>query len=80
MTATDPIHVTYSLAVPEAWHVLVDSHARTVAIVMMAPYYRCIFGNPLDAAITELRISPAAMIRQARLAALESWMPHGAPH
>ena len=77
------IRVICSADVPDSWHVMCDAQKKTRAIVMLAPVFRVIYGNPADEAITELRISVLAMARHAisaaHLAALEMWEPEGRP-
>ena len=80
---TPDIRVTCSADVPDSWHVMCDAEKKTRAIVMLAPVFRVIYGNPADEEITELRISVLAMARhavqQAHLAALDMWEPEGPP-
>jgi len=76
----DNISVTFATTVPDSWRVLCDADDHTLAIVMTAPVFRCIYGDPLDERIAHVKISRAAMVRQAQAALLGCWVPGGWVH
>lgn len=67
---------------PMGWSVLVDDNRDTVCIVLHAPVFRVIFGDPNSDRISAVKVPTVCLAQYARqqayAVALDAWEPQGA--
>lgn len=78
---TESTRIIGSDLIPEAWNLFIDANGKTLCIVIVAPIFRVVFGDPLDDRITAAKVNRGVLARfaksQMERGALEAWQPNG---